>query len=1564
MVAVSLDRRAGAAPHEVTGRRCTTADCSAIHREMPRETSPTRRSEGSPPRRSDTAAMRRAADGGPRRCNDGAARRVSTVAEAERHGSSLDQVFETARAIRTLTDGSREPAADAPGKAAGLTLEQFREFSSGSGNLVRTDMAARHRERLSRTMSRMTAITAEDSPRLNRHSSVRTLDQVCKKLSVHEALEKLEKLAARLQLTSKRLTKDDRTPLAEFEYILEQLDPVATGISEPFKRFEADVDSLAVQLKTRDEATVARLAAILKNIKEELDNGGYGTLPHPTPEADDPRGGYHFEEMFASETTMPNRDEVLELRLQSADAVDELTSAHEDRAAMQEEAMEELQTWFGTTVDDIIHFAGTDDEPGGGLAPGDSRAFASQEGRRCPSSCGRPLEPPCSTEGCCLRQAAFDVEMAIERGSRFVDDLVFSFQANADRVGELHSEMCNIYSERIRELEVDLAELQVSTKPDRDKLAAIHQEKVDLADRLAATERKVAEMNDANARVKKDLKKVAELHDSRASELRLSMQREKQAAETISSLQLKLQQLRVTEQKAEMLARDVEAARGEALRERTARESQDTQISELHNQLEEALAALSTVSEEAAGRASTIASRADESLRNQVASLEQRVRELNNRVAQRDERINAISQEKDEYYKEFMDELQAEVKSLKAAQAEAAAEAAARQAEQDMLASKMLLTDEQAEQISAQFEEMMRTGQTTLLSLVDSSMSGFEARCGAIGKRTKLLLRAAKPVRRASLRAAKSAGTALLPAKQPSSGSPASGEMSKAIVLEKQADALEASLKQKNKADRLEIRIEAAEKRATAAEIRADCAEGWRQSQERGLAKLLHSQAEGMRAEAATSDEAKLALKANAAQMRIEAAEMLKPRDSNPHEHQAQVLELKARFAEAEAKIASSDAEALRLRANAASLRSDAADLLANDEVDWLSAQLHADASELRASWAVLEAKAMEKEAEQGHGLNKQGRAELAGLRATAAQHRMRAALARAKVAEENERKELQAVAREHKARATEILADSAGDYEALARWADAALLRAAAASLRASITWAPDCAAGAPIWKAARMRADQDDLRAHAAEQQALSLQMQAQLEEVFGPTEEPELDDDETAAEDVVFARYKKAIFGMSLSSIRANSGDHELTRATALELMEKAHQRKADALNLRASALEARAEMGIAHGSAELNAKALELRAQAIDAKLAHDASLPLWTQAEERAQAAQLRAEAAELKSTLAPISLGVETMAEVEQLMAIASEYSVQAALLSPDGKRPPRGELVQLQVHATELRASAAEAKANLIAERKHLANVADSPGEEGSSLETEFSRQELILRAHAKQLRGEAMMLQLQEAPPEEAEAQRAAATEIFSDAAELWKASGISLPAGKQPSLDEISEELSARRNQKFKEAEEQAKAEAAQQAALMLSASTDELRRALEEATIKRSMAQSTADQLNNQLEENNFKCMQLEMQLKAQRVQVKSLHERLNESQRMAAKYAERAATSTAVDTKSEQQITEMKRDSLLIRHMCVTLADLLAEAKEKIRELETNHMRMKAAFALSLNFPCSFGEGIS
>lgn len=106
-----------------------------------------------------------------------------------------------------------------------------------------------------------------------------------------------------------------------------------------------------------------------------------------------------------------------------------------------------------------------------------------------------------------------------------------------------------------------------------------------------------------------------------------------------------------------------------------------------------------------------------------------------------------------------------------------------------------------------------------------------------------------------------------------------------------------------------------------------------------------------------------------------------------------------------------------------------------------------------------------------------------------------------------------------------------------------------------------------------------------------------QAQLEEVFGPTEEPELDDDETAAEDVVFARYEKAIFGMSLSSIRANSGEYELTRATALELMEKAHQRKADTLNLRASALEARAEMCIAHGSAELNAKALELRAQVV-------------------------------------------------------------------------------------------------------------------------------------------------------------------------------------------------------------------------------------------------------------------------------------------------------------------------------------------------------------------------------
>ena len=79
-----------------------------------------------------------------------------------------------------------------------------------------------------------------------------------KKLSAQEALERLEKVAANLELSSVTL-KDDRTPIEEFEYILERLDPAASRVSEPFKRFEADVETLAEQLKRRDVAAAEKL---------------------------------------------------------------------------------------------------------------------------------------------------------------------------------------------------------------------------------------------------------------------------------------------------------------------------------------------------------------------------------------------------------------------------------------------------------------------------------------------------------------------------------------------------------------------------------------------------------------------------------------------------------------------------------------------------------------------------------------------------------------------------------------------------------------------------------------------------------------------------------------------------------------------------------------------------------------------------------------------------------------------------------------------------------------------------------------------------------------------------------------------------------------------------------------------------------------------------------------------------------------------------------------------------------------------------------------------------------
>ena len=62
------------------------------------------------------------------------------------------------------------------------------------------------------------------------------------KLSVAEALERLDTIAKGLQATTIRTDWAERTPAGELQHILHRLEPLGETMTEPYKRFEADVD--------------------------------------------------------------------------------------------------------------------------------------------------------------------------------------------------------------------------------------------------------------------------------------------------------------------------------------------------------------------------------------------------------------------------------------------------------------------------------------------------------------------------------------------------------------------------------------------------------------------------------------------------------------------------------------------------------------------------------------------------------------------------------------------------------------------------------------------------------------------------------------------------------------------------------------------------------------------------------------------------------------------------------------------------------------------------------------------------------------------------------------------------------------------------------------------------------------------------------------------------------------------------------------------------------------------------------------------------------------------------
>lgn len=127
-------------------------------------------------------------------------------------------------------------------KNVGNRSEVAKQFNSGSGSVVKSDLAARHRDRAKQGSCGKPGAQGSDTPKAGPTPSsrlYRASDIAARRMSLTDALERLEKVALSLQSTSRRLTKEDRTPLAEFEYILEQLDPAAGAGAEAFKRWLA-----------------------------------------------------------------------------------------------------------------------------------------------------------------------------------------------------------------------------------------------------------------------------------------------------------------------------------------------------------------------------------------------------------------------------------------------------------------------------------------------------------------------------------------------------------------------------------------------------------------------------------------------------------------------------------------------------------------------------------------------------------------------------------------------------------------------------------------------------------------------------------------------------------------------------------------------------------------------------------------------------------------------------------------------------------------------------------------------------------------------------------------------------------------------------------------------------------------------------------------------------------------------------------------------------------------------------------------------------------------------------
>lgn len=232
------------------------------------------------------------------------------------------------------------------------------------------------------------------------------------KLSVSEALERLERIVTALQATTVRVNLHDRTPAGELEHILNKLEPLSTAFVEPFKRFDADIESLTSQLKRRDVDIETKLSGVMATITKVLEDGDCGP----------PTGAKQSEEDLAasldgaiSSLLAEGFDEISEARLGSSDMVDFILMEHEGRLNEHDELMTDVSSWFESTADEMAYTTGTLDD-GHALAEAiDSRAFASQQD--------------------------FDVELMIERGRVAVDALLDSLVASSNQISRIHDEV-------------------------------------------------------------------------------------------------------------------------------------------------------------------------------------------------------------------------------------------------------------------------------------------------------------------------------------------------------------------------------------------------------------------------------------------------------------------------------------------------------------------------------------------------------------------------------------------------------------------------------------------------------------------------------------------------------------------------------------------------------------------------------------------------------------------------------------------------------------------------------------------------------------------------------------------------------------------------------------------------------------------------------------------------------------------------------------------------------------------------------------------------------------------